>query len=113
MIARQYRIKKTTDFTKTYKFGKSHNQKDFYIKSLHSSAAVSRFAVVIPKKVEKSAVKRNKARRRVYEIIRANLEQTQPGYTIIITLKSNLSDITHSQLRSSLTVALKNLKVYL
>lgn len=34
----------------------------------------TRFAVVVSKKVEKSAVRRNKIRRRVYEVLRLNME---------------------------------------
>lgn len=34
----------------------------------------TRFAVVVSKKVEKSAVKRNRIRRRVYEALRLNLK---------------------------------------
>lgn len=113
MIKRQYRIKKATDFTKTYKFGKSYNQQDFYIKSLKSNFPVSRFAVVIPKKVTKSAVKRNTARRRVYEIIRVNITKIQPGYTIIITLKSDLKDLSPTQLKTNIIKALQTLKIYI
>lgn len=35
----------------------------------------TRFAVVVSKKVEKSAVGRNKIRRRIYEILRINLDK--------------------------------------
>ena len=34
----------------------------------------TRFAVIVSKKVEKSAVKRNRIRRRVYEALRKNLD---------------------------------------
>ncbi|HEU0266146.1 MAG TPA: ribonuclease P protein component [Candidatus Saccharimonadaceae bacterium] len=39
----------------------------------------SRFAVVVSKKVLKSAVGRNRIRRRIYEIVRAELPHLSPG----------------------------------
>ena len=39
-----------------------------------NSRGFTRFAVVVSKKVEKSAVKRNRIRRRVYEVLRRNFD---------------------------------------
>ncbi len=47
-----------------------------------------RFAVVISKKVFKSAVKRNRIRRRVYEIVRANITENSPNIDIVLTIYS-------------------------
>ena len=41
---------------------------------LDNSKGFTRIAVVVSKKVEKSAVKRNRIRRRIYEVLRNNLE---------------------------------------
>lgn len=46
----------------------------------------SRFAIVVSKKIYKSAVKRNRLRRRIYEIIRLELEQIQKPYDVVITI---------------------------
>lgn len=45
-----------------------------------------RIAVVVSKKVSKSAVTRNRIRRRLYEIVRHNDSQLAPGTDIIITI---------------------------
>lgn len=44
-----------------------------------------RLAVVVSKKVAKSAVQRNRIRRRVYEVVRASLHIEQP-YDLIVTV---------------------------
>ncbi len=111
MIARGFRLRKATDFSKTYKFGKSYNHSSLYIKALPSKSPVSRFAVVVPKKVSKKAVERNRARRRIYEIIRLNLSRIDTGYTIIITAKSNLEDLNPKQLETILLTGLNSLKI--
>ena len=41
---------------------------------LDNAKGFTRIAVVVSKKVEKSAVRRNKIRRRIYEVLRTNLE---------------------------------------
>ncbi len=111
MITRTLRLKKATDFSKTYKFGKSYNHTELYIKSLKNGYQTSKFAVVIPKKVTKSAVKRNRARRRVYEILRINQPNMVGGYNIIITLKSDLANIIPKQLSTTVLQGLKKLEV--
>lgn len=107
MIAKDFRLKKATDFSKTYKYGKSYNHPELYIKSLKTGYKTSKFAVVIPKKVTKLAVKRNRARRRVYEILRTNQSNIISGYNIIITLKSDLSHLSPKQLTDILLQGLK------
>ncbi len=111
MIARGFRLRKATDFSKTYKFGYSYNNSSLYIKALPSKSPVSRFAVVVPKKVSKKAVERNRSRRRIYEIIRLNLIRIHPGYTIIITVKTNLEYLSPQQLETILLDGFKSLKI--
>ena len=95
-------MRKATDFSKTYKFGKSHNAAEFYIKSLKTNYSSSKFAVVVPKKVAPRAVLRNKFRRRIYEIIRNNISNISSGYTIIITVKTDISKLNHSLLQNKI-----------
>jgi ribonuclease P protein component len=45
-----------------------------------------RFAVVVSKKVYKSAVKRNRIRRRIYEIIRQTVTDSSPSIDIAINV---------------------------
>lgn len=48
----------------------------------------SRFAIVISKKVHKSAVGRNRIRRRFYEAIRAHIPHIKPGMDIVLIIVS-------------------------
>lgn len=48
-----------------------------------------RFSVVISKKVLKSAVKRNRVRRRIYEIIRLELPHIRGGFDVVIMVFSS------------------------
>ncbi len=48
----------------------------------------SRFSVVISKKVIKLAVKRNRLRRRIYEIIRTELPKLKTNHDVVIMIFS-------------------------
>lgn len=48
----------------------------------------TRFAVVVSKKVHKSAVGRNRIRRRFYEAIRSQLPSIVPGMDVVIIVVS-------------------------
>ena len=48
-----------------------------------------RMAVVVSRKTHKSAVVRNRIRRRIYEIIRNNSELVKPGTDLVFTVYSD------------------------
>lgn len=48
----------------------------------------SRFAIVVSKKVHKSAVGRNRIRRRFYEAIRAQIPKIRPGMDAVLIIIS-------------------------
>ena len=57
-----------------YQKGKTIRSPKVSLVFAENTRGFMRFAVVVSKKVEKSAVKRNRIRRRVYEVIRKNFE---------------------------------------
>ncbi len=67
----------------------------------------SRISVVISKKVHKSAVGRNRARRRVYEIIRNELPGFSGTYDIaVIIISGELLAASHSDLSETIKASL-------
>lgn len=63
----------------------------------------SRMAVVISKKIIKSAVRRNRVRRRVYEYLRSRLDKLNNIYDIVIIVSSSdLLVISHNELTDQL-----------
>lgn len=73
----------------------------------------SRFAIIVSKKVHKSAVGRNRVRRRVYEIIRA----AQPHFdkTIdlaVIVTSGEMIMAPHQELEQSVIEQLRELGIY-
>ncbi len=65
-----------------------------------------RAAVVVSKKVDKSAVGRNRIRRRIYEVIR-NLAIQDPYDIVVTVFHDQVAQITHEELQIMLTAQFK------
>ena len=75
MLSKKYRFHSRGGVQYTYKHGKTiRTPKISLIHNIHDRG-FQRFAVVVSKKVSKSAVGRNRIRRRVYEAIRLELPE--------------------------------------
>lgn len=85
MIAVKYRFHGHGSLKYVYKNGQAIRSRYFtarFIKNPHRK--LPRFAVVISKKVHKSAVGRNRVRRRVYERLRLDLLPKVSGVDVVI-----------------------------
>ncbi len=78
-----------------------------------NSRGHQRFAVVISKKVIKSAVGRNRVRRRVYEAIRSLLpEYTDKKDCIFVVYSKEIKDIEFKKLQELINSLLEQSKTY-
>lgn len=72
-----------------YRRGKSVRNRDFLLRYTHNPRREhGRLAVVVSKKTAKSAVVRNRIRRRVYEVIRHELPKLKPQHDLVVTVFS-------------------------
>jgi ribonuclease P protein component len=62
-----------------------------------------RAAVVVSRKVSKSVVVRNRIRRRIYEVIRAQAAQITPSDLVITVFGPELATLPHDQLEATIT----------
>ncbi len=87
MISRKHRFRGRHSLDYIYRRGKAHRAGPLTMKYLPAKGEDFRLAVVVSKKVSKSAVKRNRIRRRVFEQFRdIRRLQTKPiKYDIIVT----------------------------
>ena len=82
-----------------------------WVKNVHRSKP--RFSVVVSKKVIKSAIGRNRIRRRVYEHLRVHLGRLNDTYDIVIIVTSpELKDIPYSELAGQIDGLLTKAGVY-
>lgn len=71
-----------------------------------------RFAVVVSKKVLKSAVGRNRIRRRIYEILRRRIEQAKNYDVVIIVSSVEALTLPPGELQETIYSLLEDINLY-
>ena len=74
MLSKKYRFHSRGGVKYVYSHGKTIRTPKMSLVFVKNVRGFTRFGVVVSKKVEKSAVKRNRIRRRVYEALRVNFD---------------------------------------
>lgn len=87
MLSRDYRFHGRKSLNAVYKYGENFNFNNVSLRRLSRKPGhKTRVAVVVSKKVNKSAVVRNRIRRRTYETIRLNKDNIRPSVDIVINI---------------------------
>lgn len=90
MIARTHRFHGYNSLRHVYSRGSVVRGQFCALKYLHNSKRSSyRVAVVVSRKVHKSAVVRNRIRRRMYEIVRLHVPADWPAYDLVFVVYSD------------------------
>lgn len=112
MIAKKYRFHGHNSLNYVYKNGQSERSSHMAVKFTPNSHRENpRFAVVVSKKVFKSAVKRNRIRRRIFEIIRLEIKPNSPVLDVVFTVYSpEVIEMPHEKLKAEITELLKAAK---
>lgn len=89
MLAKNFRFK-NFDFKLFFNNQNQIIKNDFFlIYKINNFNKQKKFSVLVKNKLYKKSVERNKIKRRIYEIIRKNLDKIDYGYYLIILLKKN------------------------
>ena len=112
MISRKYRFHSRGGVRYTYKNGKTIRESKISLVFAPNSRNKQRYAVVVSKKVLKSAVGRNRIRRRVYEVIREQLPKiSQPVDCIFVVYSKEVATMEYKELRSLMVNLLKEANI--
>lgn len=88
MLAKNYRVsRENIDYI--LEKGESFRTRLFIVRFKKNRTQNLRFRVIISRKVDLKAVKRNRLRRQIYESIRTNLSVRKEGYDIILIAKKS------------------------
>ena len=74
MLSKKYRFHSRGGVRYVYQKGKTIRRPKMSLVFVENTRGFTRLSVVVSKKVEKSAVGRNRIRRRIYEALRLNME---------------------------------------
>lgn len=113
MIAARYRFHGHGSLSYLYRNGRALRSRHITVKHVSNARRKTpRFAVVVSKKVHKSAVGRNRIRRRIYECIRGELPQLmQAGDVAVIVTSGEVLSMNASELQSIIKQLLNQIVV--
>ncbi len=112
MLAKKYRFHSRGGVRYTYQNGKSIRGSRISLVFAENARGKQRFAVVVSKKVLKSAVGRNRIRRRVYEAIRSQLSGiNKPVDCIFNIYNREVLDMDFEKLQSLIADLLKEAEI--
>lgn len=103
MLNKRYRFHSRGGVRYTYQHGKNVRGSKMTLVHAKNSRGRQRFAVVVSKKIAKSAVKRNRIRRRVYEAIRLVKQEenfTAPKDNIFVIYAKDIETMPFTDLKS-------------
>ncbi len=88
MILRKNCLKKRKDFLTVFKEGEKIQGRFFYLKFIMKEEDLSRFGIVISKKVLRKATERNKIKRRTRAILREKILKEKKGIDCVLFFHS-------------------------
>lgn len=113
MISNEHRFHRRNAIAYVYRRGKTVRGTYGSLKFVYNSRGQTyRAAVVVSRKVHKSAVVRNRIRRRVYEVIRSLEPKLNGPYDFIFTVYSeNLATMDYSELATEIKAQLQKAEI--
>lgn len=101
MLAKKFRLQ-IQDWFKEKKIFASRKSDFFIVKIARNNLLFSRFGAIIGKKVHKSAVKRNKIKRAIFNFIRLNKYHEAPGRDVLIIVSPMAGRLTGKEIKEEL-----------
>jgi len=112
MLSKKYRFHSRGGVRYTYQNGKTIRGSKISLVFADNSRNKQRYAVVVSKKVLKSAVGRNRIRRRVYEAIRLEVPKSQkPVDCSFIIYSKEILDIDFKEIQRTIRDLLKEANI--
>ncbi len=108
MLSKKYRFHSRGGVRYTYQNGKTIRGSKISLVFANNTRNHQRYAVVVSKKVLKSAVGRNRIRRRIYEAIRLEIQKVEkPVDCIFVVYVKDILDMDFKELRNTVRDLLK------
>lgn len=111
MFGRLSRLHLKRDFDRVFKKGRKIFHPLLGLRFVKTNLPTSRVVIVVGKKVSKSAVKRNRVRRRLREVIRVRLDQFTESSDLIFIAKTDALKATFTELESAVDRVLHQAKL--
>lgn len=106
MLKKLFRIRKSKEYSNTYKDGLKIIGKYLIVYALINNLSINRFGIVASKKLG-NAVMRNRARRRIRAIAGGSVKRLQPGYDIVIIARQSMARADYDRLEKDFYTVMK------
>ena len=112
MLNKKYRFHSRGGVRYVYQKGQTIRSPRMSLVFVENNRGFTRFAVVVSKRVEKSAVMRNRIRRRIYEILRRNFDSI-PKKTdyIFVVFDKNILTMQNKEIEEIVSKLIADSKV--
>jgi ribonuclease P protein component len=111
MLPKKYRLTKRENFKRLRK-GITFYSPIAIFKVLQNNLNISRFGIVVGAKVTRKAVKRNKLRRQINEIIRLKLPSLKSGYDVLILALPKIIEKNYWEINEEVDKVFKKAGIY-
>jgi ribonuclease P protein component len=110
MLQKQYRLRHSADLKRVRQQGKSRRHPLAILIAYPNELDVSRFAFVASRRVG-NAVKRNRGRRLLREVVRLHLSNVLPGYDCMFIVRQATPDASYADAETAVLDLLARLKI--
>lgn len=111
-LPKKNRLTLKKEFEKIFNSGKTVRNSFLFIKFLRVRAQkASKFGIVVSAKVSKKAVVRNRIRRQISEVIRANLDHIGNNVNVAIVANSKIVGKEFTEIKKVVSELLKKAKI--
>ena len=105
-------LKKDADFRRVYRQGKSVANRLLVMYTLPNKSEKNRVGISVSKKVGKDNI-RNKARRRIKESYRLNIDgNIKSGYDIVFIARVSIKDVEYADIEKAMKHLVKKANLY-
>ncbi|MFH1745002.1 MAG: ribonuclease P protein component [bacterium] len=111
MISKNNRITKDKEFEKIFKTGRSSYNKTTGMKASSNDLGVSRVGIIVSNKVSKSAVIRNKIKRRIRYVMEKKIKEIKNKDIVIITFPATVEK-SFDEIKQSIEENLEKLRLF-
>lgn len=105
MLSAGHRFRGSGEINAVRREGKSYDGRYFVARYCGGAAGNSLFAVVVSAKISKKATRRNKIKRRIYEVVRMYLSEDSgmvEGWRCVFFVRSMAARATFAEIRADL-----------
>ncbi len=110
MLPAPHRLRDRRDFQRTYRQGKVLRLPHFRIHTLPNGLAVSRIGFVVPNKVIKKAVRRNRQKRQLRGLFQMLLPHLSTGFDVVVLAQPGCDSLSYPDLSAELTAGLQQIR---